>query len=75
MKLFLKTRPCVIPHTKSGTLIIAKDGFPVEFFKNSPVKNFIRRILHADHIECRCCYEHRTSVITVAAPVTQGDSN
>jgi len=41
---------------KINKIIIAKDGFPLELFKNRPITNFIRRLLHSSHKECRDCY-------------------
>lgn len=48
--------------TKIKLIIIAKDGWPLELFKNKPIVNFIRTLLHASHKECKQCYESRTSV-------------
>lgn len=43
-------------------LVIAKDDFPLEMIKGRPITNFIRRILHAKHLECHTCYEQRKGI-------------
>jgi hypothetical protein len=48
--------------TTTKLLIIAKDDWPLEFIENSPLKNFIRRLLFADHKECHKCYEDRKGI-------------
>lgn len=47
---------------KITKIIIAKDGFPLEQIINRPVINFIRRLLHSSHKECRDCYLSKTAV-------------
>ena len=49
-------------HRDDDTIEIAKDGWPLETFKGRPVTNFIRRVLHGDHKECRQCYEARKGI-------------
>lgn len=41
------------------TIIIAKDGFPLEQITGKPITNFFRRLFLADHKECRDCYYSR----------------
>lgn len=43
-------------------ILIAKDGFPLEYIKGRYIVNFLRRILHSSHYECRECYTNRTAV-------------
>ncbi len=43
-------------------ILIAKDDFPLELFKNRPITNFIRKILHWSHYECKGCYEKRKGI-------------
>lgn len=52
---------CPFDH-ENKDLIIAKDGYPLELFKKRPFLNFIRKILHGDHIEGHTCYEERTGI-------------
>ena len=51
--------------TKIKTIHIGKDGWPVEQFSNKGIRysiiNFLRRIIHTDHIECRECWRQRES--------------
>ena len=42
--------------TKITKILIAKDGWPLEQFVNKPIINFIRKIIHGDHYECRDCW-------------------
>lgn len=44
------------------TIIIAKDGFPLEQIEGKPVTNFFRRLFLASHKECHECYERRTGM-------------
>lgn len=44
---------------KINKIIIAKDGFPLETYQNSPFLNFLRKLLLSSHEECRDCYESR----------------
>lgn len=37
-------------------IAIAKDGWPVEFIEGKPVINFLRRMIHTHHYECRNCW-------------------
>jgi hypothetical protein len=64
MKIFLKKQMnCGIEADHSHKpLIIASDGYPLEQFIGRPVINFLRRILHGDHIECHEGYEERTGI-------------
>jgi len=49
---------------KHYTLIpIAKDGFPVEQFGlKRTFTNFMRRLLHTHHYECRECWYNKQSI-------------
>jgi hypothetical protein len=46
---------------KGNFIIIAKDGWPLEQFENSPVRNFFRRLFLASHKECRACQPTNTA--------------
>ena len=50
-------------------ILIATDGFPLETFKNRPVINLLRKILHGDHYECFDCY-HKKQVIDERALIS-----
>lgn len=56
-----------VPHYTAGHeptewIWITKDGWPLETFKGRPITNFIRRLLHGDHKECKQCYEARKGI-------------
>jgi len=59
--------------TKINTIIIAKDGWPLEQFMGNSLRikftNFLRRLLHSDHIECRDCYERKSMAERVDSAV------
>lgn len=38
------------------TIAIGRDGWPVEFIVDSPIRNFFRRIILTHHYECRECW-------------------
>lgn len=40
-------------------IIIASDGWPLEQFKNRPITNFFRRLLHGKYKVCEECWKHR----------------
>ncbi len=42
---------------KINKIIIAKDGFPLETFENSPITNWFRKLFLASHLECKDCYQ------------------
>jgi hypothetical protein len=51
---------------------IGKDGWPVEFIEGRPITNFIRRLIHTDHYECKdCWYEKQQKQI----PTQTGSMN
>ena len=64
MALFMKRWNCETDHSEQlgVAIVIDRDGWPLEQFKNRPVSNFLRRLIHGDHRECRECYRCRTSV-------------
>jgi hypothetical protein len=47
---------------KIKKVLIAKDNFPLETFKGRPITNFIRRLLHGSHYECKECWQNKTSI-------------
>lgn len=57
--------------TKIKTIIIAKDGWPLERINGRPITNFIRRLLHASHKECWQCYENRRAIKVSDKPINQ----
>lgn len=56
---------------KGNTIIIAKDGWPLEQFIGKPITNFFRRLILGHHRECRACYERRQSEIESAFAAAQ----
>ena len=60
---------------KINTIIIAKDGWPLEQFIGNSLRtkftNFLRRLLLTDHIECRDCYERKSMAERVDNAVSQ----
>lgn len=56
---------------KINTIIIAKDGFPLEQFENSPIINFFRRVLLSSHKECRNCYNSRVQMKESTRKISQ----
>ena len=63
MRIFLKKVPCDCPYDHDRRqLVIATDGWPLEMIKGHTIINFLRRILHGDHIEGHECYERRNKI-------------
>ena len=48
--------------SKIQRLAIDKMGWPVEFFEGKPIVNFLRRLIHTDHYECRECWYSRQAM-------------
>ena len=55
---------------KLDTIIIAKDGFPLEQIINRPITNFFRRLVLSSHKECKNCWQNRQIKYNPPAPST-----
>jgi hypothetical protein len=47
---------------KLQLVTIAKDDFPLELIEGRPLMNFLRKLLHTSHVECKECYERRKGI-------------
>lgn len=58
---------------KIKTIVIAKDGFPLEQITGRPITNFFRRLLLSSHKECWECYIHKATMKNPSNTLTSKD--
>lgn len=54
---------------KVTTILIAKDGWPVEEIEGRPIINLLRRLIHGSHRECLECWRRKQVKVNIVSGV------